>query len=210
MKLTKENIKYIDDYLIENKVKYIDVRLELIDHLASEFEEKSDCVLLEDFLMTKRYFIKSFVIERQKIIHWSYQKQLWKRFSLFFYKPKYLLVTLIISALIYFSFTTLSEKTVKHLFMFSLFIPNVMVIFFQIKGNKLFKKVQSASTVFAIMSLPALFLYSASIILDFLIVNSYFFFSYWLVALLFSVAGLIEIYIKKTEIIKKYSSLIKD
>lgn len=40
MKLSKTQIQYIEDYLIKNEVKYWDVRLELIDHIASAVEEK--------------------------------------------------------------------------------------------------------------------------------------------------------------------------
>jgi cation transport ATPase len=39
-KLTKIQLQFIDNYLIKNKVKYWDVRLELIDHIAALVEEK--------------------------------------------------------------------------------------------------------------------------------------------------------------------------
>ncbi|GAB4153968.1 MAG: hypothetical protein Tsb0033_01290 [Winogradskyella sp.] len=38
MKLTKENIKFIDTYLENSDVIHIDIRLEMIDHVASEIE----------------------------------------------------------------------------------------------------------------------------------------------------------------------------
>lgn len=40
MKLTKPEIQFIDNYLIKNKVKYWDVRLELLDHIVSAVEDK--------------------------------------------------------------------------------------------------------------------------------------------------------------------------
>ncbi|MBC3845719.1 hypothetical protein H8K90_04970 [Winogradskyella echinorum] len=40
MKLTKDEIKFIDDYLIKNEVKFWDVRLELLDHIVSAVEDK--------------------------------------------------------------------------------------------------------------------------------------------------------------------------
>jgi hypothetical protein len=40
MKLSKDQIITIDDYLKENGVKYWDIRLELIDHLASKLEKQ--------------------------------------------------------------------------------------------------------------------------------------------------------------------------
>ena len=35
MKLTKEQINYIDDYLKHHKVKYCDIRIELLDHIVT-------------------------------------------------------------------------------------------------------------------------------------------------------------------------------
>ena len=40
MKLTKQEIKFIDNYLIKNEVKFWDVRLELLDHIVSAVEDK--------------------------------------------------------------------------------------------------------------------------------------------------------------------------
>ena len=42
MKLTKEQITYIDDYLKHHKVKYWDIRIELLDHIVTTVEEKLD------------------------------------------------------------------------------------------------------------------------------------------------------------------------
>ncbi len=41
MKLSKENLVFIDDYLIKNKVKHWDVRMELTDHIARLLEEEN-------------------------------------------------------------------------------------------------------------------------------------------------------------------------
>lgn len=40
MKLTKDQIKFIEEYLIKHKVKYWDVRMELLDHIVNAVEEK--------------------------------------------------------------------------------------------------------------------------------------------------------------------------
>ena len=40
MKLTKEEIQFIDNYLIKNDIKFWDVRLELLDHIVSAVEDK--------------------------------------------------------------------------------------------------------------------------------------------------------------------------
>lgn len=40
MKLEKEEIKFIDNYLMKSGVEYLDIRYEMIDHIASAIEEK--------------------------------------------------------------------------------------------------------------------------------------------------------------------------
>ena len=40
MKLTKEQIQYIEDYLKHHKVKYWDIRIELLDHIVTTVEDK--------------------------------------------------------------------------------------------------------------------------------------------------------------------------
>ncbi|WP_299098130.1 hypothetical protein [uncultured Winogradskyella sp.] len=40
MKLTKQEIQFIDNYLIKNEVKFWDVRIELLDHIVSAVEDK--------------------------------------------------------------------------------------------------------------------------------------------------------------------------
>ena len=40
IKLTKEQITYIDDYLKHHKVNYWDIRIELLDHIVTTVEEK--------------------------------------------------------------------------------------------------------------------------------------------------------------------------
>lgn len=51
--LSKEDIQFIECFLLKLNIKFIDVRLELTDHLATEFEQESKYILLEDFLKTK-------------------------------------------------------------------------------------------------------------------------------------------------------------
>ncbi|MCF6224461.1 MAG: hypothetical protein L3J34_12145 [Flavobacteriaceae bacterium] len=51
MNLTKEKITTIDVYLKENGVKYWDVRIELIDHVASKLEDNPEIILNKTFLI---------------------------------------------------------------------------------------------------------------------------------------------------------------
>ena len=40
MKLSKEQIQFIDTYLIKNEVIYVDIRLEMLDHIVLAVEQK--------------------------------------------------------------------------------------------------------------------------------------------------------------------------
>ena len=42
MKLNKDQIEFIDNYLIKNKVKFWDVRLELLDHIAIDIQNRME------------------------------------------------------------------------------------------------------------------------------------------------------------------------
>ncbi len=52
MKLTKDDIKFIDNYLKKSGVNYIDIRYEMIDHVAAAMEEKEG-----DFLENFRVYM---------------------------------------------------------------------------------------------------------------------------------------------------------
>lgn len=39
-KLTRDQVDFIEEYLIKNKVRYWDIRIELLDHIASAIEQK--------------------------------------------------------------------------------------------------------------------------------------------------------------------------
>lgn len=81
MKISKQNIQFIDSYLKKRGIKYLDVRVELIDHLSTDFEEYSKVVLLEDYLKSKLQFINTFEKNRQSKLHWHYQSNYGYSFS---------------------------------------------------------------------------------------------------------------------------------
>lgn len=69
MNLTKENIEVINATLIKNGVHYIDIRIEIIDHFASELEnidgdfETNFALLLEN----KKEFVKQMQLSFQRL-----------------------------------------------------------------------------------------------------------------------------------------------
>ena len=79
MILHREQIIFIDNYLKEKGVKYWDIRLEMIDHIASKMEENEEIVLSKEFLSKEfgsNYQINKTVRERCKSVNKKYRKLL--------------------------------------------------------------------------------------------------------------------------------------
>lgn len=189
-KLTKEQIQDIDGFLKRHHVKFIDVRLELIDHLASEYETGNYTIKLHAFLMSKRYFIKDFMAKRQKSIHWSYQKKLWKQIAMFFYMPKYLILTLIIGFGLYVVKAFQNEIFILWSYIITTILPLGILLYKQFRSSK-FKNLQSFQPMVALTALPSLFLYSFPQVEIYLPITGYGFYAYWFLALLFGVSAVL-------------------
>ena len=93
-KLTKENIQFIDTYLLNSEVIYKDIRVEMIDHVATAIEVKMKAEN-EDFYDTFKIFMvenKAFLKDQNtncekrslKIFWNSFFKNIWSIKSLLF------------------------------------------------------------------------------------------------------------------------------
>jgi hypothetical protein len=207
MSLTEENIKQIDNYLIRLKIKYVDVRLELIDHLASDFEASNKEQQLEDYLKSKIDFIKDFEKKRQKTIHWSYQREMWRRLAMFFYKPNYLPFTIVFGFAVYWIQQLQPNKAFTLILIVSLSIIHFWALITGYSHYKTFKKLQMAQPLYSIMALPSLFLYTMGAAKPWL-ENQYFFIAFWFLAILFNIAGGIELRNKKNKILEYSKNII--
>ena len=88
MKLTKENLQFIDTYLKNNQVIYIDIRYEMIDHIATAVEEKMEEESLDFYNAFKNYMVihKKPILKNNKN-RYSYSWESIKQFLLFLVKP---------------------------------------------------------------------------------------------------------------------------
>ncbi|BAO75598.1 hypothetical protein [Winogradskyella sp. PG-2] len=208
MKLKKRDIKLIDNFLEQKGIKYLDVRSELLDHLASEFEEKSNYSLLEDYLVSKIEFIKSFAKKQQKMIHWSYQKQLLVQFSKFFYKPKFILTFSGLIVLGYILLQYLSLENFSLIYFFVLVGLVLYPLFYQIKYSKAVKKVQSMQSLFTVTALPSVFLYTFSVSKSFLLDNFGLLLLYYSFSILLGISAVIIIENDRKKVLKRYYELL--
>ncbi|WP_292948693.1 hypothetical protein [Olleya sp. UBA1516] len=201
MKLSQQQINQIDNYLIKLKIKYVDVRLELIDHLASDFEASNKEEQLEDYLKSKIDFIQDFEKKRQKTIHWSYQREMWRRLAMFFYKPNYLPFTIVFGFAVYWMQQFQPNKALTLILIVSLSMIHFWALITGYSHYKTFKKLQMAQPLYSIMALPSLFLYTMGAAKPWL-ENQYFFIAFWFLAILFNIAGGIELLNKKNKILE--------
>ena len=143
MKLNKDQITTIDDYLKENGVKYWDIRLELIDHFASKLEK------LDHVDVSKNLFIREFgtsasleniQAERMKSINKKYRKLFLQEILNFFKSTKNILIFIVLSFIYYQLFKKLSTKAFLKLSLLFALVPVIIALLFQfyiwIKKNK--------------------------------------------------------------------------
>jgi len=207
-KLTQEEIKYIDNYLKFLKVDYIDVRVELVDHLASEFENKSEYVLLEDFLRPKKNFVKSFEKKLHKQKHWAYQRSLFKGILRYFISPKYMVISVGLLMLLNALTFSFSSKIVNHIFIVTLILPQLVHLYMFKKPKDMHRNIQSARYIMSIMSFPTLFFYAAMGNFDEYIQKPIFFIGFWFLAMVSNLAGLEAVAKCKKQVLQHYKQLV--
>ena len=113
MKLNKNQIQFIDGFLQRNDVIYVDIRAEMIDHIATGVEEK---MKVEDIEFHDAFV--SYVNSNRKEI-FSMNKKTWqstlselKNYFRFFLKPKSLFAVVLI-IMLFFTF----RKTMVYTFL---------------------------------------------------------------------------------------------
>ncbi|WP_299119805.1 hypothetical protein [uncultured Tenacibaculum sp.] len=109
MELTKQQIQRINDFLEGIGIEYVDIRFEMVDHIASEIENKIENI--PAFFENKRFqtpFIKYMLSQKKKYLN-EYEKL--KNKSFWFYtkktinlviKPYYISLLLLFFTAIYF------------------------------------------------------------------------------------------------------------
>lgn len=95
-KLTKENIQFIDAYLKNSNVEYLDIRIEMTDHVASEIEAKMVQGDVREFYeIFKSYMLehKKGLLKNLKKFKWQATKKAFKQIFINSYQPKTLFLT---------------------------------------------------------------------------------------------------------------------
>jgi hypothetical protein len=194
MKLTKEEIKFIDSYLIKNKVKFWDVRLELLDHIVSAVEDKiiKDGVsfneallevhrgfgnqfiefgtqknkIFEKGLYQSNIGFQKFTNKKQKELARKYRKTTWRHIIVKLTSIKFLL-EYIAFVLVFLSIYKYYPKSSFILGLLVLMIPTIYSSYYSIKDKSTRKSLNFSMTLTSGMLLWSMYNLSFYILKDF-------------------------------------------
>ncbi|MDP5230819.1 MAG: hypothetical protein NWQ38_10535 [Cellulophaga sp.] len=210
MKLVKQDIQNIDTWLKNHEIKYIDIRYELMDHLISEYENLENYPDLDSFLTDRLPWCKKVAKEKQKALHWAYQKEVWIQFFNFFKKKNTFLILVITAIFYYLLFPFLTAKQFKTALLIPFFAVaayQIYLLMFKCFSTKNQKEYISMASLVAIFSLPQLFLYCFGAFPGALQSNLYFLVPYITFGLLLNIAAILAFYEKRKVVVKEYEFL---
>ena len=140
--ITEKQLAFLEEYL-KRKKKYFDPEdiYELMDHLINDFEATTEDGNLSQYLSTKSSFIFNYTgsqKNKEKAIHWEYQRELWQLFFSFFYRLKYLPFTALGFSVLYLFFIqfNFSNKTLGGIFISFIICPMIMGFVLTYHKNK--------------------------------------------------------------------------
>lgn len=123
MKLTSENIDFIDNYLKNSEVIYYDIRMEMLDHIATAIEQKMNSEQLDFYDAFKSYMLlnKKEILKGNKEEGLHFKEPL-KKFGLFVIQPFQFILALIISLIVYIFTINFGLKNSNNYFFISVII----------------------------------------------------------------------------------------
>ena len=158
MKLSKEQIKYIDDYLKHHKFKYWDIRFEVLDHIVNTVENKMDNGISFDDAMIEvhqsfgnsmkklwntgiEYSIfangnayKYLIQNKKKELNKKYRNLIFKEFKNFFKSLNNIAFLFVIGLIEIILYTHLNHKSFLRLNFLTVIIPLIIYIYIAIKN----------------------------------------------------------------------------
>ena len=97
MKLTKVEIQFIDTYLLKSEVFYVDIRQEMIDHVATAVEAMMAQEGLDFYDAFKAYMVvHKKELLKNNVIRWKFSWDVIRQFGLFLIKPFQLVLAVVL------------------------------------------------------------------------------------------------------------------
>ncbi|BCY27857.1 hypothetical protein [Flavobacterium okayamense] len=164
MKLTPQNIQFIDNYLKNSEVIYYDIRMEMLDHVATAVEQKMEAENLDFYDAFKNYMVlnkRDLIKENEKTLKHNYKVIIpFLKFNLKLYS---LLLYFSLIGLFYFIHNDFEAKTIAKFLVFSVFLGMGLFYFIQaltyyFKEKKRFYYLEKNSVILFVLYQPLLFL----------------------------------------------------
>jgi hypothetical protein len=127
MKLTRENIKHIDKALINDRINYIDLRIEMIDHISSELEmlEGNFDDVFPKFYEEKKVFIRQMFVSHMKSDRKKGYKQLFNKLFSWNFFCLFLIINIFIAL---FNYVKSKEFLLEYLDIIPILLPTPITI----------------------------------------------------------------------------------
>lgn len=161
MKLTHDDIKYVDRWLQFSGINYLDVRYELVDHLISEYEQRSDDISLDSFVKERLCWCKLTAKKKERVMHWGIQKALWKRFLSLLIEAKIILPLVLYIVIMFNLKNQFSPITIRLLFLAPVFLTVILFVsrsIFKRFDREKQKHVLAMTKLGSLFAIPQLFL----------------------------------------------------
>ncbi len=189
MKLSKEQIQYIDDYLKYHKFKYWDIRYEILDHIVNTVEYKMDQGISFDNAMIDvhqsfgnsmkmfwnthiEYSIfangngyKKLIHNKQQELHKKYRNLIFKEFKNFFksFKNIAFLIILILFEIVLFK--SINHKSFLRMNLLTSIFPIIIYLYILIKNTIKKNNSLSLNLTYGMMFLPYFLLGTVNLVL---------------------------------------------
>lgn len=160
--LTKEDLKFIDRYLINSGVNYIDIRVEMLDHIATDIEATLDTEgvsFYEAFRAYMAHHKKELLESNRKLYRQIAVKKVFKALK----KKLLSFVALSILGILFFGFSILSQILEAKQFQWVLeFFPPLVMGIIMLCYIIFFRSVKGRYSVFETLGLYFLITYFTS------------------------------------------------
>ncbi len=211
--ITEKQLVFLEDYLLRKYPSISDeTRIELTDHLISDFEATTENGNLSQYLSNELEFVRTFVGNKMISIQKNYNKEIRLKYLSFFINVKFLPFTIFGFIAIYFLVLYLNDTFLWLSFFFSVFGIygySLLVTTFKSKKIRKLEEVKFLGTGFGI-GIPYLMVLFPLILEDkkLLFENTLLFTLYWFLALSLSIASVLVLNEKRKIILEKYKHLL--
>ena len=212
--ITDNQIGFLNNFLFKRYPNISDeTRVELVDHLISDFEATTTNGNLSQYLSNEMEFIKNFISAKVKLLNANYNRDVWQEYLSFYSDIKKLPITLFIFFVIYFLTETLNNKFVWLSFFLSVFGIYGYSLIAQTKNiPKVIRKLPEVQLLGKGITMGIPYLMCMVIFIDelrvVLLESSILFSFYWFFAFSLSIAAIIVLHKRKKIITKKYQYLL--